>query len=149
MPMTIRRPPSCARSYRRLRCLSVISFVVVLGLGCSKTLEDPPTSDVATTPWHLDLAVTPDHPRTVLASTFTVHIADNAGNPVQDAQLTGSFKMLTMDMGKIELKFAPKGHGDYEATVKSFDMSGPWELTVEAVRGTSRERQVFQVTVFD
>lgn len=68
---------------------------------------------------------------------------------MQDAQLTGSFKMLTMDMGKIELKFAPKGHGDYEATVKSFDMSGPWELTVEAVRGTSRERQVFQVTVFD
>jgi hypothetical protein len=42
--------------------------------------------------------------------------------------------MTLMDMGKTELKFEPIG-GGYAASVQSFDMSGQWELTVDAVQG--------------
>jgi nitrogen fixation protein FixH len=57
--------------------------------------------------------------------------------------------MTLMNMGKTEVHFQPKGHGDYQATLKSFDMSGPWELTVDASQGPLTARKVFQVVIFD
>jgi nitrogen fixation protein FixH len=95
------------------------------------------------------LKVTPDHPRMVHPATFAPHIVDNAGKPVENAQVSGSLTMTLMDMGKTAVKFEPKGNGDYEATVPSFDMSGPWELAVDASQGTLHSHQVFQVTVLD
>jgi nitrogen fixation protein FixH len=85
----------------------------------------------------------------VRPATFALHIADGAGKPVENAQATGSFTMTLMDMGKTAVKFEPKGNGDYVATLPSFDMSGPWELTVDATQGTVHARKVFQVTVSD
>ncbi len=85
----------------------------------------------------------------VRPATFTVHILDSAGKPVENAQVTGSLNMMLMDMGKNEVKFESKGNGDYQAVVPSFDMSGPWALTVDAVQGTVRARKIFQVNVFD
>ena len=82
-------------------------------------------------------------------ATFAVHITDSAGKPVDNAQVSGSLNMTLMDMGKTAVKFESKGNGDYEATVPSFDMSGPWELTVDAAQGAFHARTVFQVTVFD
>ena len=81
--------------------------------------------------------------------TFAIHIADTAGKPVENAQLAGSLSMTLMNMGKTAVKFKSKGNGDYEATVPSFDMSGPWELTVDASQGTLHSHAAFQVTVFD
>jgi nitrogen fixation protein FixH len=81
--------------------------------------------------------------------TFAVHIADAAGKPVENAQLTGVLSMALMDMGKTAVKFDSRGNGDYQATVPSFDMSGPWELTVDASQGPLHSHQVFPVTVFD
>jgi nitrogen fixation protein FixH len=57
--------------------------------------------------------------------------------------------MTLMNMGKTEVTFEPKGHGDYAATLTSFDMSGPWELTVDASQGSIATHKVFQVTIFD
>ncbi|HEY4930767.1 MAG TPA: FixH family protein [Terriglobales bacterium] len=71
------------------------------------------------------------------------------GKPVENAQVTGALTMTMMDMGKTAVKFGPKGNGDYQATVPSFDMSGPWDLTVDAAQGPLHSRRVFQVTVFD
>jgi len=97
----------------------------------------------------LELTVTPDDPRMVRPATFSVHITDSAGKPVENARATGSLNMVLTDMGKIEVHFDPKGNCDYEATVKSFDMSGPWELSVDTVQSTVRAHKVFQFTVLD
>ena len=51
-------------------------------------------------------------------------------------------------MGKTEVNFQPKGHGDYAATLKSFDMSGPWELTVDASQGYVTAHQVVSGRLF-
>jgi YtkA-like len=131
--------------------------VILAAVGCSK--KSPPalateqpsaaTTDTLPSGWKLELKVTPDRPRMVRPATFTVHITDSVGKPVENAQLTGSLNMTLMDMGKTAVKFEPKGNGDYEATVPSFDMSGPWELTVDAAQGTLRAHKIFPVTVLD
>jgi nitrogen fixation protein FixH len=127
-------------------------------MGCSKKGPSAPateqpssaaTTDASPSGWKLDLKVTPDRPRMVRPATFAVHITDSLGKPVENAQLTGSLNMTLMDMGKTAVKFGPKGKGDYEAIVPSFDMSGPWELIVDAAQGTLRARKVFPITVFD
>ena len=134
-----------------------VLVVILASTGCSRKGPAPATgqsspasaSEAANSGWKLDLKVTPDHPRMVRPATFSVHITDTAGKPVENAQLTGSLSMALMDMGKTAVKFDSKGNGDYEAAVPSFDMSGPWELTVDASQGTLHSHQVFQVTVFD
>jgi hypothetical protein len=134
-----------------------LAVVILAAAGCSKKSPPAPateqpsaaTTDASPSAWKLDLKVTPDRPRMVRPATFAVHITDSAGKPVESAQLTGSLNMTLMDMGKTAVKFEPKGSGDYQATVTTFDMSGPWELTVDAEQGTLRAHKVFPVTVFD
>ena len=136
---------------------AIVLIAILAATGCSKKEPAPatgqsasaPASDTSNSGWKLDLKVTPDHPRMVRPATFSVHIADAAGKPVANAQLTGSLTMALMDMGKTAVKFDSKGNGDYQATVPSFDMSGPWELAVDASQGTLHSHQVFQLTVFD
>jgi nitrogen fixation protein FixH len=136
---------------------AIVLVVILASTGCSRKEPAPATqqpssasaSEASNSGWKLDLKVAPDHPRMVRPVTFSVHIADSAGKPVENAQLTGSLTMPLMDMGKTAVKFDSKGNGDYESTVPSFDMSGPWELTVDGSQGTFHAHQVFQVTVFD
>jgi nitrogen fixation protein FixH len=136
---------------------AIVLVVILASTGCSRKGPAPATeqtpsaaaSEASNSGWKLDLTVAPDHPRMVHPVTFAVHIADTGGKPVENAQLTGVLSMALMDMGKTAVKFGSKGNGDYEATVPSFDMSGPWELTVDASQGTLHSHQVFQLTVFD
>ena len=81
--------------------------------------------------------------------TFQVHVTDVNGQPVNDAEVNGALTMKLMDMGATQLKFAPKGNGDYEASVKSLDMSGPWSMSVNAKRGGATGKQNFDVNIFD
>lgn len=85
----------------------------------------------------------------VRPAVFSLHLTDNSGKPIENARLTGWLNMTLMDMGKTELKFETSGNGDYTATVQSFDMSGPWELTVIAARSALQARKTFQFTVYD
>jgi len=78
-----------------------------------------------------------------------MHLTDRDGKPIEHATVTGSLNMVLMDMGKTELKFGPKGNGNYEATVTGFDMSGPWELIADAARGPVHVHKVFQFIVLD
>jgi hypothetical protein len=128
--------------------VALAAFAILLS-GCSKKTPAPATSKEATAAWTLALKVSPDHPRMVRPAAFRIHVADNAGKPVDSAQITGSLNMALMDMATTALKFAPKSNGDYEATVPGFDMSGPWELTVDATRGALHARKIFPVTVYD
>jgi nitrogen fixation protein FixH len=127
--------------FRTLNIVAVLSLLAAFATGCSKPAP--------TTAWTLALKVDPDHPRMVRPATFTVHIADSQGTPVDGVHVTGSLNMTLMNMGKTEVNFESKGRGDYAATLPSFDMSGPWELTVDASRGSITAHKVFPVTIFD
>ena len=105
------------------------------------------SSGEATTSWRIELKVAPEHPRMVKPATLTVHIVDGGGKTVDDAQVTGALTMKTMDMGKSEVKFEPKGNGDYQGTVKEMDMAGPWEVAVEAKQGGFHAVKKFEVVV--
>lgn len=100
-------------------------------------------------PWHMDLKVSPDHPRMVRPLTFTLHITDEHAQPVNDAEVNGALTMKEMNMGTTQIKFAPKGNGDYEAAMKSMDMSGPWNLAVDASQDPVHAKKSFAFTVYD
>jgi hypothetical protein len=126
-------------------------------LGCTQKASAPEKQQQAApspvlgeaSPWRIDLKVSPDHPRMVKPMTFTLHITDDHAQPVNDAEVNGALTMKLMDMGTTQLKFAPKGNGDYEAAMKSMDMSGPWNLAVDASQGPVHARKSFEFTVYD
>jgi nitrogen fixation protein FixH len=97
----------------------------------------------------MDLKVSPDHPRMVKPLTFTLHITDEHAQPVNDAEVNGALTMKEMNMGTTQVKFAPKGNGDYEAAIKSMDMSGAWDLAVNASQGPIHAKKSFEFTVYD
>lgn len=125
--MTTERAGATTRSICRSRRVGVSALVLVaIALtNCSKSAA-PSTSasDDTAAGWTFVFAVAPDHPRMVRPATFTLHITDSAGKPVENAQVTGSLNMTLMDMGKSAVKVQSKGNGVYEVTVPSFDMSG-------------------------
>ncbi|MGA3055252.1 MAG: FixH family protein [Candidatus Korobacteraceae bacterium] len=126
-------------------------------LGCSQKAIAPEPQPQATPssatgeagPWHMDLKVSPDHPRMVKPLTLTLHITDDHAQPANDAEVNGALRMKEMDMGTTQIKFAPKGNGDYEAAMTSMDMSGPWNLAVEASQGPVHAKKSFEFTVYD
>jgi YtkA-like len=130
---------------------------LALALGCSQNATAPAKQQQAMPsrasgeagPWRMDLKVSPDHPRMVRPLTFTLHITDEHEQPVNDAEVNGALKMKEMDMGTTQVKFAPKGNGDYEAAMTSMDMSGPWNLAVVASRGPVHATKSFEFTVYD
>lgn len=128
-------------------------------VGCGKKANEQPEAQSqaaassnpadSASPWRMQLKVVPDHPSMTKPITFQLHIADERGQPVNDAQVSGALTMKVMDMGTTTLKFSPKGSGNYEASMKSVDMSGPWALAVDAAQGSTHAKQSFDVTVFD
>jgi nitrogen fixation protein FixH len=140
----------------RLAC-AIFAAILACTLSCSQNATAPekqqqtaasPASGEAG-PWHMDLKVSPDHPRMVKPLTFTLHITDDHAQPVTGAEVNGALAMKEMDMGTTQVKFAPKGNGDYEAAMKSMDMSGPWNLAVDASQGPVHAKKSFAITVYD
>jgi len=143
---------------RCIICRALI-LIVLTAVGCS-TRENPAAtatsepssarvSDDSTAGWKLDLRVAPERPRMVRPAVFSLHLTDQLGTSVESATVIGSLNMVLMDMGRTELKFEPKGHGNYEAAIPSFDMSGPWELTIDPAQGSAKASKHFQFTVLD
>jgi nitrogen fixation protein FixH len=150
--MTTESPPARTRSIFRSRGVSVSALVlVIIALtDCSKSSPPSiPALDDAAAGWALVLRVAPDHPRMVRPATFTLHVTDGAGKPVENAQVTGSLNMTLMDMGKTAVKFQSRENGVYEVTVPSFDMSGPWEIAIDVVQDRMHAHKIFPVAVFD
>jgi nitrogen fixation protein FixH len=100
-------------------------------------------------PLHLEMTVSPERPSLNKPVTFQVQVTGGDGQPVNDAEVNGALTMKVMDMGATHLRFTPKGNGEYEASVTSLDMSGPWGLTVTAKHGGATAKQNFDVNVFD
>jgi hypothetical protein len=125
-------------------------------LGCSQKASTPEkqqslssANSIEAGPWHMALKVSPDHPRMVRPLTFTLHITDDHAQPVNDAEVNGVLTMKDMGMGTTQVKFAPKGNGNYEAAMTSMDMSGPWNLAVDASQGPVHAKKSFEFTVYD
>lgn len=98
-------------------------------------------------PLQMTLKTAPDHPSMTKPMTFTLHLTDDHGQPVNDATVNGALTMKLMDMGTTKLAFSPKGNGDYEASVKGVDMSGPWNLAIDVARNGAQAKKDFEVTV--
>ena len=98
---------------------------------------------------HIGLTISPNPPRMIKPVTFTLHITGANGQAVTNADVTGTLTMKSMDMGKTELKFTSKGNGDYEASLKEVDMSGEWNLAVDAAQGAAHTKKAFDFTVGD
>ena len=81
--------------------------------------------------------------------TFLLHVADERGQAVNGAQVSGSLTMKLMDMGATPLQFSPKGDGNYGASLSDVDMSGPWNLAVDVGNGAAHAKKNFEVTVYD
>ncbi len=129
-----------------------VTFFIFIALasmtvGCSKkqAAENPPASG----PLHIAFAASPDHPSMTKPITFQVHLADGSGRAVNDAQVNGVLTMKLMDMGTTHIPFTAKANGDYEGSVKSLDMSGPWTIEVNAKQAGTESKQSFDFTVFD
>lgn len=145
------------RARHRILPYAILAFSAVLLLGCSQKAAAPaPQSSQAASssaesasPWRMELKIVPDHPSMTKPITFQLHIADESGQPVNDAQVNGALTMKVMDMGTTKLSFAAKGNGDYEASMKGVDMSGPWALAIDAAQGSTHAKQSFDVNVFD
>ncbi len=136
---------------RKYVTTALLLSVALLFWGCKSKSGSQGSSapNEFTSGWKIDLKVTPDHPRMVQPVTFTVHILDASGKPVDDAKVTGELTMAVMDMGKNELTFESKGEGNYEASKKDMDMAGPWELTVQAAQGTFHALKKFEVVIYE
>jgi hypothetical protein len=67
--------------FRALNIVTIL-FFLAFATGCSKPAP--------TAAWTLALKVEPDHPRMVRPATFTIHIADSQGTPVDGAHVSGS-----------------------------------------------------------
>jgi nitrogen fixation protein FixH len=128
---------------RQLLLISAFIFTLALMPACSRKTAGSAGA------LHLDLAVSPERPSMNKAMRFQVHVTGPDGQPVSDAEVNGALTMKLMDMGATQLKFAPKGNGAYEASVKSLDMSGPWSMAVKARRGDATAKQSFDVNIFD
>jgi hypothetical protein len=127
-------------------------FVVLIALtfatvACSR--KQAAESPAASGPLHIAFVSSPDRPSMTKPMAFQVHLADGSGRAVNDAQVNGVVTMKLMDMGATQVPFTAKGNGDYEASVKSLDMSGPWTMEVDARRGGTQSKQSFDFTVFD
>jgi hypothetical protein len=140
----------------RLAC-AIFAAILACTLGCSQKATAPEKQQQAApspvlgeaSPWHMDLEVSPDHPRMVKPMTFTLHITDEHAQPVNAAEVNGALTMKLMDIGTTQIKFAPKGNGDYEAAMPSMDMSGAWNLAVDASQGPVHAKKSFEFTVYD
>lgn len=141
---------------RRILFMAIVLIVVGMMAGCSQKNSQPPAQSAVASnsadtagPWRLELKISPDHPSMIKPMTLALHITDEQGQPVNDAKVSGALSMKLMDMGVLPVTFVPQGSGNYAAAMKSVDMSGPWNLTVDATQGGTHMKKNFDVNVFD
>jgi YtkA-like protein len=130
---------------RRILSCIALSSLLLSSAACRRHVEPPPR----TTPWKLQLNIRPEHPHMTKSITFFVHIDDAQGHAINNAKVSGTLTMSSMEMEKAVLKFGVKGNGDYGAWVKDMDMAGRWNLAIEAVQGNTHETKDFEVTVLE
>ena len=96
-------------------------------------------------PFPITVTVTPDPP-VVGANTVAVAVRDRAGQPVDQAAVTVTASMTTMNMGATPFPAtAGSTRGTYESQV-NLTMAGDWALAVKVAAGGRAGEQTFQIT---
>ena len=90
----------------------------------------------------------PTYPAQMNKTQFFVQMADKQHRPVSGATVSIALTMPGMDMGqnRVTLKETAATPGTYTGSGR-FSMSGGWQMTVSADRGTVHESQTFPVAV--
>ena len=113
--------------------------------GCARTTPAPPIAAPAGS-FSLRLTVSPNPPRPLDLTTFTIDAKDGEGEPLRNAAVTVDLAMPSMEMPKNEIACAEVKPGEYSGRGR-FPMSGDWRANVTARRGGLHGERVFPLTV--
>jgi copper transport protein len=100
--------------------------LAALGGASAHTGPGPVTQVVTKNGYRLEFHVTPN--RAAVPNEFAVRI-DQAGRPVQGADVTASFTMLDMEMQQQSYKLSEASPGLYEHSAPALVMVGHWGLS--------------------
>jgi len=64
-------------------------------------------------------------------TTLELHLTDTEGLPIEQAKVLPNARMTNMSMVTNQIHIESLGHGIYLAQLQ-LDMSGPWEISIEA-----------------
>lgn len=121
-----------------LRRLLVVAFLGAAALACSDAANAPEAS--GTTGDLRFRVAAPEGPPRAGSNEFSIHVEDQTGKPVDDAQVSVRWSMAAMGAMPAMQGSAPAestGAGRYRAEV-DLEMNGTWQLEIEA-RRPSRE----------
>ncbi len=128
-------------------CLSYLALISIISLiACSPNKPAPPKPKEGKFPWTVSLKTDPAKPQMNKPVNFQLTLLDQAGKPVNGAEVRGALVMPLMDMGKNEFSFADKGQGLYQGSGK-VDMAGPWDLVVTAKAKAVEGQKTFSLRV--
>jgi nitrogen fixation protein FixH len=125
------------------------SFWLVIGLiltGCAPHSVPRPLMMRYDANLNIALTTQPSSPRSLDPTHFTVTLKDAQGQPVTGANARINLQMPTMDMGQNRVVLSPQSPGLYVGKGR-FTMSGDWQMTVTATKGSEHATQSFPVTV--
>ena len=71
------------------------------------------------------------HPVASAITTLELHLTDQEGLPIEQAQVVPNARMTNMDMVTKQVHVVALGQGTYLAQLQLY-MAGPWEIRVEA-----------------
>jgi len=127
---------------RLVTLVAALSFALGLASACA---DDPEPDDHGT----LTVAATVDpDPPTAGQTTLTITVTDAAGAPVTGATVVVDPQMPSHGHGSTETPVVSEvGDGVYTAFPVTFQMPGPWEVTITATRGDDHGSLVLHLTV--
>ena len=121
-------------TFARRPLVAAAAFVAAAALACSETANAPEASGTA---GGLRFRVAaPEGPPRTGSNELRIHVEDQAGKPVDDAQISVRWSMAAMGGMPAMQGSAPAesaGPGRYRADVE-LEMNGTWQLEIEARR---------------
>jgi nitrogen fixation protein FixH len=132
-----------------MRHLLLFLGLVIFTIGCKST--SPSQAAQSNTVEHalrVSVNTAPAEPRMDKPFTVRTQLFNASGGPVTGAKVFGALSMKEMDHGKIQFEFTEKGHGVYEG-ISKVEMSGEWNLHLNAEHGNDRLQQDIPITVGD
>ena len=120
-------------------------LLVLLCSGCAPR-PAAPTREARNPDLQLALDVTPNPPRSLDLTRFTVRASDAQGRPVSGAAVSLRLEMPAMPMGENVVSVRPGASGNYAGTGR-FTMAGDWRISVKATQGGRSAAQGFPLRV--
>lgn len=129
------------------RMLVMILLIAMLSAGCTPRHAVAP-APVRPYAFAILFKITSIYPVQMNRTQFLVQVTDKQQRPVSGATISLQLAMPGMDMGRnvVTLKEMAAPPGTYTGMGR-FTMSGNWQATVSADRGTVHQSQIFPIVV--